>query len=261
MQVWPVAAKMPEIDAGRRGSSGRHRRRRCWATCRRVRARRASICARGRLVDLRARRVRAGEGDLGDVRDARRARCRSRAPKPVTTLNMPSGSPASLVSAANSSVLAEANSDGLTTTAQPAASAGAHFQATNSSGEFQAVSAADDADRLVRVNAKVSGLSIGTCAPSTLSARPREVPPPFRLVAGLAVHLGEQLAVVAHLDFGEAPSRRARRDRRSGAAPCRGPRRSWSPRALPTWRAWRPPPPGRHRPGEARGMRAQGSPR
>ncbi|MCP1975247.1 acyl-CoA reductase-like NAD-dependent aldehyde dehydrogenase [Bradyrhizobium elkanii] len=39
-------------------------------------------------------------------------------------------------------VLAEVNSDGFTTTAQPAASAAAHFQATNSSGEFQAVSAA-----------------------------------------------------------------------------------------------------------------------
>src|SRR6202012_3135116 len=63
-------------------------------------------------------------------------------PKPVTTLKMPSGMPASLVSAANSSVLAEVNSDGLTMTAQPAASAAAHFQATNSSGEFQAVSAA-----------------------------------------------------------------------------------------------------------------------
>src|ERR1700751_886527 len=63
-------------------------------------------------------------------------------PKPVTTLKMPSGIPASLVSAANSSVLAEVNSDGLTMTAQPAASAAAHFQATNSSGEFHAVSAA-----------------------------------------------------------------------------------------------------------------------
>jgi len=29
------------------------------------------------------------------------------------------------------------------------------------------------------------------------------VPPPFRLVAGLAVHLGEQLAVVANLDFSQ----------------------------------------------------------
>src|SRR5690606_30774624 len=63
------------------------------------------------------------------------------APSPVTTLKTPSGSPASFVSAANSSVEAEANSDGLITTVQPAAIAGAHFQATNSSGEFQAVRA------------------------------------------------------------------------------------------------------------------------
>src|SRR6201985_1533775 len=63
-------------------------------------------------------------------------------PKPVTTLKIPSGMPASLVSAANSRVEAEVNSDGLTMTAQPAASAAAHFQATNNSGEFQAVGAA-----------------------------------------------------------------------------------------------------------------------
>jgi hypothetical protein len=69
-------------------------------------------------------------------------------------------------------VLAEANSEGFTTTAQPAAKAGAHFQATNSSGEFQAVSAPTTPTGSCRVNAKVSGLSIGICAPSTLSARP-----------------------------------------------------------------------------------------
>ena len=90
----------------------------------------------------------------------------------MTTLNTPSGKPASLVSAANSSVEAEANSDGFTTTVQPAAIAGAHFQAMNSSGEFQAVSAATTPIGSCRVKAKVSGLSIGTTAPSILSARP-----------------------------------------------------------------------------------------
>ena len=76
------------------------------------------------------------------------------------------------MSAANSTVEAEANSDGLTTTVQPAASAAAHFQAMNSSGEFQAVSAATTPTGSWRVKAKVSGLSIGTTAPSILSARP-----------------------------------------------------------------------------------------
>ncbi len=63
-------------------------------------------------------------------------------PKPATTLKTPSGKPASRVSSANSSVDADVNSEGLITTEQPAAIAGAHFQATNISGEFHAVSAA-----------------------------------------------------------------------------------------------------------------------
>jgi hypothetical protein len=42
----------------------------------------------------------------------------------------------------NSNVLADANSEGFRTTVQPAANAGAHFIATNSKGEFQAVKAA-----------------------------------------------------------------------------------------------------------------------
>src|SRR5580692_7096453 len=94
------------------------------------------------------------------------------APRPVTTLNTPSGNPASLVSAANSTVDTEANSEGLTITVQPAAIAAAHFQATNSSGEFHAVSAATTPTGSWRVNAIMSGLSIGMTAPSILSARP-----------------------------------------------------------------------------------------
>src|ERR1700744_3873320 len=60
-------------------------------------------------------------------------------PKPVTTLTTPSGKPASLNSAANSSIEADVNSDGLITTVQPAAKAGASFQLVRVSGEFQGV--------------------------------------------------------------------------------------------------------------------------
>ena len=87
-------------------------------------------------------------------------------------MKTPSGSPASFVSAANSSVEAEVNSEGFTTTAQPAASAGAHFQATNIRGEFQAVSAPTTPTGSCVVKAKWSGLSMGTTPPSILSARP-----------------------------------------------------------------------------------------
>src|SRR5690606_14805471 len=81
-------------------------------------------------------------------------------PRPVTTLKTPGGKPASRVSSANSRVEAEANSEGLTTTAQPAAMAGAHFQATKSSGEFQAVRAPTTPTGSCVVKAKWSGLSI-----------------------------------------------------------------------------------------------------
>ena len=61
------------------------------------------------------------------------------APKPVTTLITPGGNPASRDSRANSSVEAEVNSEGLITRVLPAASAGAAFQASSSSGEFHGV--------------------------------------------------------------------------------------------------------------------------
>src|SRR5690606_24406476 len=58
------------------------------------------------------------------------------APKPVTMLTTPGGKPACSISFANSSTEADVNSDGLITTVQPAASAGASFQAVSSNGEF-----------------------------------------------------------------------------------------------------------------------------
>jgi hypothetical protein len=50
--------------------------------------------------------------------------------------------PASSTSFISSSVEAEVNSDGLTTTVQPAASAGASFHVSSRSGEFHGVIAA-----------------------------------------------------------------------------------------------------------------------
>ena len=56
---------------------------------------------------------------------------------PVTTLNTPGGSPASSNRRASSSVETGVWSEGLTTSVQPAASAGAAFQVRSISGEFQ----------------------------------------------------------------------------------------------------------------------------
>ena len=58
-------------------------------------------------------------------------------PSPVTTLSTPSGSPASAAISAKASAVSGVNSAGLSTTVLPAASAGATFHASISSGKFQ----------------------------------------------------------------------------------------------------------------------------
>ena len=65
-----------------------------------------------------------------------------RPPVPVTTLTTPGGKPACSNRGMSSSIDAEVNSLGLTTTVLPAASAGASFQVANMSGEFQGAMAA-----------------------------------------------------------------------------------------------------------------------
>lgn len=112
--------------------------------------------------------------------------------------------PASFVSAANSNALAEANSDGLTTSAQPAASAAAHFLATNRSGEFQASQRRHNADRLMGCVGKGLRLVDRHKRALELVDEPAEIPLPFRMVAQLGQHLRHELAIVAYLDLGKA---------------------------------------------------------
>ena len=57
-------------------------------------------------------------------------------PKPDTTLTTPSGTPASAMSSASRSAVSGVCSAGLSTTVQPAASAGPSFHAAISSGKF-----------------------------------------------------------------------------------------------------------------------------
>ncbi len=72
----------------------------------------------------------------------------------------------------NSSIDADVNSDGLTTTVLPAASAGASFHAVSSSGEFHGMMAATTPSGSWRVKLKLPGLSMGITEPSILSASP-----------------------------------------------------------------------------------------
>ena len=57
-------------------------------------------------------------------------------PSPVTMLTTPGGSPASCASSAKHSAVSGVNSAGFSTTVFPAASAGAIFHASISSGKF-----------------------------------------------------------------------------------------------------------------------------
>ena len=61
---------------------------------------------------------------------------RARPPGPVTTLNTPSGRPASWQSSANLSAVSGVSDAGLSTTVLPAASAGAIFHDERRNGKF-----------------------------------------------------------------------------------------------------------------------------
>ena len=93
-------------------------------------------------------------------------------PWPVTTLNTPGGKPASSMSLANSSMGAEACSEAFSTTVLPAASAGPIFTATRKSCEFHGTTAATTPSGSRSVIASMSGLSMGSVLPITLSAAP-----------------------------------------------------------------------------------------
>ena len=91
---------------------------------------------------------------------------------PVMTDTTPAGNPASSISLANSNIGAGASSDAFKTTVQPAANAGPNFVAVRNICAFHGTIAATTPIGSRRVNTCMSGLSIGSTAPSILSARP-----------------------------------------------------------------------------------------
>ena len=69
-------------------------------------------------------------------------RCSPRSRPPGTTLTTPAGTPASSSASASTKLLSGASGGGLSTTVQPAARAGATFQAESVTGAFQGTMAA-----------------------------------------------------------------------------------------------------------------------
>ena len=93
-------------------------------------------------------------------------------PKPVIILITPFGNPALSINFANSKRVTGASSEALITTVFPIARAGASLTAVNSIWEFQGIIAATTPIGILVVVTCISGLSIGTTVPSTLSAKP-----------------------------------------------------------------------------------------
>ena len=91
---------------------------------------------------------------------------------PVMTETTPGGKPASSISRANSSIGAGAISDAFRTTLHPAASAGPSLVAARNICAFHGTTAATTPIGSRRVKTCMSGLSIGSTAPSILSASP-----------------------------------------------------------------------------------------
>jgi len=98
-------------------------------------------------------------------------------PRPVTMLKTPLGKPASSTSSPSRSAVSGVSSAGLSTTVQPAASAGALFQVASSSGKFQAMMAptTPTGSRCEKATYSCPGTSvpeIGSVCPSSLVGQP-----------------------------------------------------------------------------------------
>src|SRR5262249_49558000 len=131
------------------------------------------------------------------------------------TLITPAGTSAgSITSFMNSNSDAEVNSEGLITTVQPAASAGASFQPTSISGEFHGVMDAPTPPGSFKVEVERAAGSLkgwgegvgragGPHGAADFVGKPAVVVEPFGQILGLRVHLRHELAVVAHFDLGQ----------------------------------------------------------
>src|SRR4051794_41422783 len=138
MQVWPVAAKIPEIAPLTASSRMQSSNTMLGDLPPNSSDTFLNVLAASSLTraPVTVPPVNATFATFGCVTNGSPAT----APYPVTTLITPGGmSAASITRRMNSSSDAEVYSDGLITTVQPAASAGASFQPVSIRGEFQGV--------------------------------------------------------------------------------------------------------------------------
>ena len=136
MQVWPVAAKMPAsapMIAFLRSASSKMMLGDLPPSSRvaGTRARPATAAISRPTPGLPVKLTRSIRPEASSALPTRAS--------PVTTLTTPGGKPAASTSFANSSVVADACSEGLITTQLPAARAGASLLDRSPMGEFQAV--------------------------------------------------------------------------------------------------------------------------
>ncbi len=201
MQVCPVAAKMPETaPAAAAVEIGilEHDVRRLAAELERD----PLQALRRGLVDLRAGRVRTGEGDLGDAGMADQLGADLR-PEAGDHVEDAVGNAGFLrqrgeFQRAGRGEFRRLDDDGATGGERGGAFPGDEQQRRIPGGQRR-----DDADRLMRGVGKGLRLVDRHQAAFELVDEPAEIPPPLRMIAQLPQHLGHQLAVVAHLDLGE----------------------------------------------------------
>lgn len=84
---------------------------------------------------------------------------------PVTTLKTPAGIPASVARAARATAVKGVSSEGLSTTVQPAARAGATLRVTMAAGKFQGVTAATTPTACLRTRIRRSAWWPGMTSP------------------------------------------------------------------------------------------------
>ena len=83
-------------------------------------------------------------------------------PSPVRQLTRPGGSPARSTRSQSAQAASGVSAAGFTTTAQPAASAGASFQTTSATGKFQGVMAATTPTGAGRTQLPVASVGPGS---------------------------------------------------------------------------------------------------
>ena len=156
---------------------------------------------------------------------------------PLTTLRMPAGRPASIISSASIIGTPGSRSDGFRMKALPQAIAGRELPHRDHGREVERRDAGDDAERLAhRVDVDAGAGAVGVLALQQMRDAAGELDH-LEAALDVALGVGDGLAVLAREAVGELVVVARRRARRTSSARGRGAAGWWRPR--PAARPWR----------------------